>query len=302
MHEVLHFSTVLSLQQRQQAEGYLAWKWGLQGSLPSTHLYYFRPPTNKDTFLRFSPSSISGLKLWIDAQDATTVTLTGGSNITQVRDKSSNAYVFSNATGFTYNASTFNTSYPSFYNRTAGGNRHLGSNTAVLQTQPMTVMVIARQLGNQWANLFDAAIGNNRMTYFTNQDVADSEMFAGSELIATANYFNGSNTLMTMYFSTTNSQMLLNGNTTSVLSGNVGTNSLSTLILGNNNPVTKTQNWNGNICEMLFFSGSLSLRDRQNVEGYLAWKWGLQSNLPSTHPFRFFSTISLGPISITNTF
>ena len=29
---------------RYQAEGYLAWKWGLQGSLPSTHLYKNAPP------------------------------------------------------------------------------------------------------------------------------------------------------------------------------------------------------------------------------------------------------------------
>ncbi len=301
--EVLNFSTVLSLQQRQQAEGYLAWKWGLQANLPSTHLYYFRPPTRKDIFTSFSPSSVTGLEVWIDAQDATTLTLTGGSNITEVRDKSSNGYIFSNATGFTYNASTFNTSYPSFYNGTSGGNRHLGSNTQILENQPMTVFTVARAINTNWANLFDAAIGNTRMTIYNDQDLGGRQgMFAGSVLTAPTNYFLNSNTIMDFYFSTTNSLMFVNGNTTAVQSGTVGTNSLSTLIIGNHNAVTKTQNWNGHICEMLFFTGPLPLRDRQNVEGYLAWKWGLQSNLPSTHPFRYSSTISLGPISTVNTF
>jgi hypothetical protein len=47
------------------------------------------------------------------------------------------------------------------------------------------------------------------------------------------------------------------------------------------------------------YAGNLSIRDRQNVEGYLAWKWGIQSNVPTTHPFYQASTISLGPIAST---
>ena len=37
--EILIYNTVLTTAQRQQVEGYLATKWGLQGSLPSTHPY-----------------------------------------------------------------------------------------------------------------------------------------------------------------------------------------------------------------------------------------------------------------------
>jgi hypothetical protein len=25
---------------------------------------------------------------------------------------------------------------------------------------------------------------------------------------------------------------------------------------------------------------------RQKIEGYLAWKWGLQANLPNDHPYK----------------
>lgn len=45
----------------------------------------------------FDPRSISGLKLWLDATDSTTVTL-NGSSVSEWRDKSGNAFHFSQAT------------------------------------------------------------------------------------------------------------------------------------------------------------------------------------------------------------
>lgn len=38
--------------------------------------------------------------------------------------------------------------------------------------------------------------------------------------------------------------------------------------------------------ELLWFSAELSNEDRQKVEGYLAHKWGLESKLPSDHPYK----------------
>lgn len=46
LYELLHFNTNLPTLQRQQVEGYLAWKWGVQSSLPTTHPYYNFPPTS----------------------------------------------------------------------------------------------------------------------------------------------------------------------------------------------------------------------------------------------------------------
>ena len=40
--------------------------------------------------------------------------------------------------------------------------------------------------------------------------------------------------------------------------------------------------------EVLVYNTALSVAQRQQVEGYLAWKWGLQSNLPANHPFKLF--------------
>jgi len=41
----------------------------------------------------------------------------------------------------------------------------------------------------------------------------------------------------------------------------------------------------GNIAEILFFDSVLTTSNREIIEGYLAWKWGLVSNLPATHPY-----------------
>jgi uncharacterized repeat protein (TIGR01451 family) len=41
----------------------------------------------------------------------------------------------------------------------------------------------------------------------------------------------------------------------------------------------------GTIGEMIVYSAALSTAERQFVEGYLACKWGIQSQLPTSHPY-----------------
>ena len=46
----------------------------------------------------FVPTQIPGCQLWFDAADLTTISFGTGTNITQWRDKSSNAYTVGQAT------------------------------------------------------------------------------------------------------------------------------------------------------------------------------------------------------------
>ena len=43
---------------------------------------------------------------------------------------------------------------------------------------------------------------------------------------------------------------------------------------------------NSQIAEVIIYNIDLSTTNCSIIEGYLAWKWGLQSNLPSNHPYK----------------
>jgi hypothetical protein len=51
-----------------------------------------------------------------------------------------------------------------------------------------------------------------------------------------------------------------------------------------NTPTVTIGNF-GHICELIFYNGVVPTTQRQQIEGYLAWKWGLQANLPAGHPY-----------------
>ena len=42
----------------------------------------------------------------------------------------------------------------------------------------------------------------------------------------------------------------------------------------------------GSIAETMLFTQALSDTDIDKINGYLAWKWGLQANLPAGHPYK----------------
>jgi hypothetical protein len=55
--------------------------------------------------------------------------------------------------------------------------------------------------------------------------------------------------------------------------------------IGNDNGVTFNNSLKGNIGEIIMFNRQLTDNQRYPIEGYLAWKWGIQSSLPTTHLF-----------------
>jgi hypothetical protein len=57
------------------------------------------------------------------------------------------------------------------------------------------------------------------------------------------------------------------------------------IIIGNTNSFDNNR-FNGNIGEIIIFNRNIGDDYRYNIEGYLAWKWGLQSQLINSHPFK----------------
>jgi hypothetical protein len=274
--EFIIFKTALSTDERQKVEGYLAWKWGLNSNLPSNHPYKLSNPITISKL--FLPTNISGLRLWIDAQDSSSVVLSG-STVVQLFDKSNNRYIFSGASGFTYNVTKFNTNYPSFYNNTQNANYTLGSNNSIVLNQPLTAFYVGvmTTAATNWSFIHDSTTSSNRIVFYN----AASIFHAGNNMSSQNANLLFQNFIVSGYFNSNNSSAYNNG--VQYVTGDVGTNNGTSLLLGNR--YTLDDAFYGHLCEIILFDGILSTNDRQKVEGYLAWKWGLQNNLTTSHPY-----------------
>jgi hypothetical protein len=293
--EILIYKPALTTAQRQQVEGYLAWKWGLQANLPNTHPYY---PYN----LQFSPRSISGLSLWLDAADSstlfqdsagTTPVTANGQSIGQWRDKS----------GFGRNATPAATppQYQQNDQNSLPGIIFSGANTlkstAFLTDTNFSVFAVARRTNfvnciiGVWKRQFGShfifgdtiRVGVRNQTSYSIDaqvflpNVANTNLYALTLASSTAPgsgfTFNGSYN---------------GGNTTITGASPVGNTSLcgDEVSIGglmqSGNPIIQIS---GSVNEVIIYNTALTTIQRQQIEGYLAWKWGLQANLPSTHPY-----------------
>lgn len=280
--EVLIYSNALTTPQRQQIEGYLAWKWGLVGSIT--------------TIVPFTPTQISGCSLWLDGADSATIDLSG-TMVTQWRDKSGNARNTSAVVGTPQIslAGGFG-SLPAIY---------FGSNTAFTGSisytgTTLTAFVVARV--NTAANplRFFSLGQSGRNDYAFTSDIA--VLTTGNATTELGWYRNfggvgtGSANVTTIYNSpflyslTVNGStgvILLNGSTTSsgTTSGSFGYTAYA--IGAGFTPTLGNYLGNGYIAEVILYHDSLTTTQRQQVETYLTNKWGLSSSIiPSSHPYR----------------
>ena len=110
IYELLIYNAALTATQRQSVEGYLAWKWNLQGSLgathpnylttgnfvksltlATTHPYYSLQPATR----AFAPIDIPGCQLWLDGADSSAASMTVSSTTISVwKDKSTSSNNF----------------------------------------------------------------------------------------------------------------------------------------------------------------------------------------------------------------
>lgn len=69
----------------------------------------------------------------------------------------------------------------------------------------------------------------------------------------------------------------------------VATNTVAFTVANPPNSIGSNQSTNkfaGLFAELVLVNAQVSLDNRQRMEGYLAWKWGLQGNLPVGHPYK----------------
>jgi hypothetical protein len=290
--EILQFSRSLSSTERQQIEGYLAWKWGLQSNLPtSNHPFLFY----KALTPTFTPLQISGLSLWLDAADATTLTLSG-SNVTAWADKSGNGRTATQSTASnqavyssTSNAVVFNGSnwYPTSYSAS------LSNETTFIVFQYTGSLTQERYLlgGGPSGGTGARCIGFYQNSVTGSIGYSSTATAWGS--ISASNAINtASRYLFTGIVSNSSSSLALNGGTYTT-PASLTLNANQTTMLGvlyyNSALDVPPKSFIGNVYEVICYSNVLTTAQRQQVEGYLAAKWGLQPSLPpsTNHPYRF---------------
>jgi hypothetical protein len=289
--EVLLFNRTLRRSEIQQVEGYLAWKWGIQRSLPVTHPYYnnvYLPNSYPISYYptRLTPTTVipseftlpitirqyiwqpTGMALWLDAADTATV-ITSGSNVTAWNDKSGNGRNFTTSSGT-----------PQYLNNSVFFNGTTLDIMSTSVTVPYTagstaIFVVVRVTALN--NSFDYILvfGNNTIDRSLRYNIGAT--FNGNDAFNTQTwYLNGTQGGTSIPTSIFNNNTILNG----------------TINFTGNTVLQLSSSFNGRyltgfIQEVLIYSSITSL-ERQQIEGYLAWKWGLQTSLPTSHPFRLF--------------
>lgn len=214
----------------------------------------------------FSPSSIAGLVLWLDAADASTITVDGSNNVSEWRDKSGNARHAAQSTALNRPSYTSGGQVNGINAPTFNGTSHHLLTPSVTQAQPTTVFVALRPTSNTlYRGVFDGTTARNAI-YGLNGTL---NIFAGTELVGTTALTLNSAAQLTAVFNGSSSSLRVNRSAQS--SGNSGANSLSGNIY-----IGRSSNtyWEGQIAEVVAYSAVLSASDRDAVETYLASKWG----------------------------
>jgi hypothetical protein len=154
-------------------------------------------------------------------------------------------------------------------------------------TQPTpsaySMFFVSRQRGGANARVFQSASGNYLYGYWSAQK--NVLYVEGNPSILSGQPSNSSWDLFS-HTRTQNASYTFNYNGTSTSSGSSSLNGpLPGLAV---NPLTASfpEQSDCDIAEVLLYNSQLTTPQVQIVEGYLAWKWGLQGNLPANHPYK----------------
>lgn len=242
----------------------------------------------------FSPTQIAGCALWLDAADisslfkdtvGTQLVTTNGDIVRRINDKSGNSrnattsaitnvYTISQSNGNSAiqvpSDSGFAT--PSF---TVSSANTCSLFIVALQNSPLSGNVALFRNNTGASNTLRLQLESS----FTRINV--NSLTATPTLMVTRLGFPN---IYSVGFDSSTITSFFNG--TSAGGGQSGTSDGS-LASSTTYAFATNTGMNGYFYEVILYNTNLTVTQRQQIEGYLAWKWGLQANLPANHPYAF---------------
>ena len=313
--ELNFYSSFLNLTQRQQIEAYLAQKWGLRQQLPQGHpgtrgIVYPSQPIPTAIYWRyqsaFVPTQIQPgtCQLWLDGSDTTTIT--GTTAVSAWTDKSGNG---NNTTIFGTPNSTYGTinSVKAMWFNGSSGTYGLFSNTGatvsgfVVGTMNSATATYGRMiaLGNNPGNDDSGTLQCPFLLRHIGNQAFSTRRFQTNYTYSSYTY--DAPFLASIIYDGTNGNLYVNGSTI-VQFGSTGNFGYSNYSVGcgiYSISANTVDTWTGFVGEVILYRSALTSIQQQQVEGYLAWKWGLQANLPANHPYKNSSPNITNPAGIS---
>lgn len=224
-----------------------------------------------------SPQYISGLVFWVKA-DAI-VGLSDGQPVATWSDQSGNSHdaTASGSAEPTYKVNIQNGLPAVKFN----GTSNVMQTASFTLNQPSTVFLV----GNAASGGVRQGFADGLTLYTRGLDSINASSFrlyAYSGLSQTVSNINNVAVLGGVF----NGSSSVNSYNGTVVTGSAGAASASGMTLGEG---IGAYYLSGYLMEVVAYNTALSTANRQGIEGYLAWKWGLQSSLANGHPYQLIS-------------
>lgn len=257
------------------------------GTIPSLK-HYMERDLGAFGVSSWTPAQIT-TALWLDAADASTITL-NSTTVSQWNDKSGNSRNFSQATAgnqpvYSINAlngkNVVNFVSSDSLTRAVIPFNDLGNNS---------LYIVGNRTGrdNQYnvACILTRASARSRVMLFGYPSGGWGTYISAEFKSPTGSVGLPYQICGIIADQTTNTYLFYQNGTNQGSNGTINANSAFTdniCYLGNDQYSSSLA---GNIAEVIFCDEKNTDADRQKIEGYLAWKWGLQASLPVDHPYK----------------